>query len=193
VSTSDLASLFDRTGPLAGMTAVDLAKQLGIPLGLYEPVTPSVAYVAYVASADQWPVLPQQALHGLAGDVVRAIEPQSEADSAAILVQFLVAFGNVIGSGCHGLVGATRHSLNLFCVLVGESSKARKGTSWDHIKRIFECVDPGWTANRVTSGLSSAEGLINEVRDKRETTDEVYEPPDRGSWLCRMNLLLCCE
>ena len=98
----------------------------------------------------------------------------------AILVQFLVAFGNILGSGCHCLVEATPHSLNLFCVLVGESSKARKGTSWGHIRRILEGVDPRWTANRVTSGLSSAEGLINEVRDKPETTDdEVYEPADK--------------
>ena len=30
-----------------------------------------------------WPVLPEPALHGLAADVVRAIEPHSEADPTA--------------------------------------------------------------------------------------------------------------
>jgi hypothetical protein len=34
------------------------------------------------------------------------------------------------------MVGATRHTLNLFLVLVGESSKARKGTSWNQIARL---------------------------------------------------------
>ena len=75
MSAGDLASPFGRTPPFAGITAVDLANQLGIPLGANEPTSPSVAYVAYVANADQWPVLPESALHGLAGDVVRAIEP----------------------------------------------------------------------------------------------------------------------
>jgi hypothetical protein len=34
---------------------------------------------------------------GLAGEIVRRIEPHSEADPVALLVQILTAFGNVIG------------------------------------------------------------------------------------------------
>src|SRR5437660_378269 len=37
------------------------------------------------------------ALTGLAGEIVRTIEPHTEADPVAILLQFLVAFGNVVG------------------------------------------------------------------------------------------------
>jgi hypothetical protein len=114
----------------------------------------------------EWPVLAAPALYGLAGDVVRAVEPFTEADPAAVLIQFIVAFGNCIGGGSHCAVEATRHGLNLFAVLVGETSKARKGTSWGHIRRLFDRVDSEWTSNRVTGGLSSAEGLINEVRDE---------------------------
>ena len=33
-----------------------------------------------------WPVMDQAAYHGLAGDVVRAIEPHTEADPVAILI-----------------------------------------------------------------------------------------------------------
>ena len=45
-----------------------------------------------------WPEsLDGDALSGLAGDVVRLIEPHSEADPAALLVQFLIAFGNAAG------------------------------------------------------------------------------------------------
>ena len=58
------------------------------------------------------------------------------------------------------MVGATRHTLNLFVVLVGESSKARKGTSWNQISRLFAEVDPAWTENRVTSARLTARGLI---------------------------------
>jgi hypothetical protein len=58
------------------------------------------------------------------------------------------------------MVGATRHTLNLFVVLVGESSKARKGTSWNQISQLFAEVDRNWTENRVTSARLTARGLV---------------------------------
>jgi hypothetical protein len=91
---------------------------------------------------------------------VRTLAPHTEAQPEAILLQLLAAFGNLIGPGPHCMVGATRHPLNLFLVLVGESSKARKGTSWNQIARLFAEVDPAWTENRVTSARLTARGLI---------------------------------
>jgi len=41
--------------------------------------------------------LGEAAFHGLAGRIVHRIEPHSEADPAAILVQLLIAFGNLVG------------------------------------------------------------------------------------------------
>src|SRR5262249_28195723 len=73
-----------------------------------------------------WPEPPSDdAFQGLMGQLVRMIEPQSESDAVGLLVQGLVAFGNVIGRGPHFMAEADRHALNLFVVLVGESSKAR--------------------------------------------------------------------
>jgi hypothetical protein len=126
---------------------------------------PSVASDAYVANPQIWPTLPTPALYGLAGDVVRTIEPYSEADPAAILMHFLVAVGNLIGAGPHCIVESTRHALVVYAVLVGETSKGRKGTAWSHVERLCSEVDGTWAKNRVTGGLSSAEGLISEVRD----------------------------
>ncbi len=100
------------------------------------------------------------ALHGLAGQAVRALAPHTEAQPEAILLQLLAAFGNIIGPGPHCMVGATRHTLNLFVVLVGESSKARKGTSWNQISRLFAEVDAAWADHRVTSARLTARGLI---------------------------------
>ncbi len=91
---------------------------------------------------------------------MRTLAPHTEAQPEAILLQLLAAFGNVIGPGPHCMVGPTRHALNLFVVLVGESSKARKGTSWNQIARLFEEVDPAWTENRVTSARLTAHGLM---------------------------------
>jgi hypothetical protein len=49
---------------------------------------------AHLPPEDPWPDPPDgAAYHGLAGDVVRAIGPHSEADPVALLVQLLVAFG----------------------------------------------------------------------------------------------------
>jgi hypothetical protein len=82
-------------------------------------------------SAPPNPTLREAALYGVAGMAVRALAPHTEAHPAAILLQLLAAFGNAVGPAPHCMVDATRHGLNLFVVLVGESSKARKGTSWN--------------------------------------------------------------
>jgi hypothetical protein len=118
-----------------------------------------------------WPSLTAEALYGVAGAVVRTIAPHTEADPAAILLQFLAAFGNLVGPGPHCTVESTRHGLNLFVVLVGESSKARKGTSWRQICRLFSEVDDLWAARRVTTARLSAGGLIHALRDEEPVTD----------------------
>ncbi len=124
----------------------------------------------YAMSSKRWPTLDPAALHGLVGDIVRLIEAATEADPTAILIQFLVCFGNVIGRQTHWTVEADRHYLNLFVCLVGESAKARKGTSFRHVRRLFSQVDEGWERDRIQSGLSSGEGLIWAVRDPIETS-----------------------
>jgi hypothetical protein len=112
-----------------------------------------------------WPRLDPAALYGLPGDVVRAIAPHSEADPVAILTQYLVAAGNAIGRGPYYGVEGDRHGANLYAVLVGETAKARKGTSWGRVRQIMAAADPTWAAGRVHTGLSSGEGVIWAVRD----------------------------
>jgi hypothetical protein len=114
-----------------------------------------------------WPhELRDEAYHGPAGELVRAIEPHSEADPAAILIQFLVAFGNVIGRSAHFAAEADRHFMNLFTVLVGQTAKGRKGTSFGQVLRVLGVLDSAWSCARIMSGLSSGEGLIWAVRDE---------------------------
>ena len=114
----------------------------------------------------EWPILDPAALHGLPGSVVRAIGPHTEADPVAILVQFLASVGNAIGRGPHYRVEGDRHGPNIYAVLVGETAKGRKGTSWGRVRQIMEIADPSWEADRVHSGLSSGEGVIWAVRDR---------------------------
>lgn len=118
-----------------------------------------------------WPAPPAvAAFHGLAGDFVRMVDPHTEADPAAVLVQFLVAFGNVVGRGPHVRVEGDRHTMNLFCALVGTTAKGRKGTSWGRVRSVFEQVEPVWASERVRDGLVSGEGIIYHVRDAGGTS-----------------------
>jgi hypothetical protein len=67
----------------------------------------------------------------------------------SLLLQLVAVFGNLVDRGPHCQVDATRHGLNLFVVLVGDSGKARKGSSWNQIARLFAEVDPSWLSTRV--------------------------------------------
>jgi hypothetical protein len=132
---------------------------------------------------DTRPVLDKAALHGLAGDIVRTIEPHSEADPAALLLQFLTLAGNAIGRSPYYQVESDRHHVNLFTVMVGESAKGRKGTSMGRIHAVVKVADETWSDDRLKSGLSSGEGLINEVRDpvqKWDAKEKQYETVDPG-------------
>ena len=128
-----------------------------------------------LATVDYPSPLADTAYYGLAGEIVRRIEPHTEADPTALLFQFLAAFGNLIGHDHYIVADGTRHYLNLYGVLVGPTSKARKGTSWNHIGNLMERIDPEWREDRVTYGLSSGEGLIWAVRDPIEETKPVRE------------------
>src|SRR5262245_39591249 len=121
------------------------------------------------------PVLDPEALHGLAGEIVKAIDPYTESDPVAVLTNTLTAFGNVVGPLPYFRVENTRHHLNLFIVQTGETAKGRKGTGWSTPRRMFKEVDNEWFDKRVAGGLSSGEGLIFAVRDARIEKTPVKE------------------
>jgi hypothetical protein len=115
-----------------------------------------------------WPSDPgKEAYHGLAGDVVNSISPHSEASREALLIQFLVAFGNLIGRHAYRVIGGSRHHCNLFGMLVGKTGKGRKGTSWAWIERFIKEteVEQAWVKDRIMNGLSSGEGVVYALRD----------------------------
>lgn len=107
-----------------------------------------------------WPDPPgPEVWSGLAGEIALSVAPHTEADPVALLAQLLVGAGALIGRGAYFQVEATRHHPGEFCVLVGDSAKARKGSSWDHVARILTGADPAF-AGLVHTGLSTGEGLI---------------------------------
>jgi hypothetical protein len=146
-------------------TDVKLLDREGVP-DTYTPPTPPIP------ESLPWPTLRPEALYGLPGEIVRAIEPHTEADPAALLANLLVAFGNAIGRGSYVEVGADPHHLNLDIALVGETAKGRKGMSWGPIRNLMHVADPEWADERVQNGLSTGEGLILAVRDPEVTGED---------------------
>jgi len=127
-----------------------------------------------------WPILPENALFGLAGEVVKLATRHSEADPAAVLLTFLTAFGAAAGRSRYLRVGDALHHARLFVALVGNSSRARKGTSATPIKRLLQAAEahlhagptafPGGQPLKLSDGpLSSGEGMIWRIRDPSGT------------------------
>ena len=112
-----------------------------------------------------WPAPPaKEAFHGLPGAIVEKIAPHTEGDPVAILAQLLVCCGALIGRDAHFQVEATLHHPNQFLLLIGETSRGRKGSALDHVTRLLSEVDPAFPA-RLATGLSSGEGVVWKVRD----------------------------
>lgn len=114
-----------------------------------------------------WPEpLSDSAFHGPIGHLCRLIEPNTEADVAAVLFQTLVMIGNIFGRGVHFMAEGTPHFCNQFVGIVGATAKGRKGSSFGQVKSILTPIAPEWASKRIKSGLTSGEGLIFHVRDE---------------------------
>jgi hypothetical protein len=99
----------------------------------------------------------------------------------AVLASAITMFGNCAGRRAYMQVGATRHYPNLFVGITGETAKGRKGSATDPVEDIMRMANTVWAEGRIQSGLSSGEGVINEVRDDilvpdKEGNMQVQEP-----------------
>jgi hypothetical protein len=115
----------------------------------------------------------KEAFYGLAGEFVRLVIPHTEADPVALLINLIIAFGHCVGRIFYYLVESKRHYGNLFAVLIGSTSKARKGTSWSPITELFknEIFKSSGLDLNTAGGLVSGEGLIYQVRDPEISFD----------------------
>jgi hypothetical protein len=96
---------------------------------------------------------------------VATILPHTESDPVALLLQYLVSFGNATGRTPHYIVDGTAHYPNLYTILAGPTATGRKGTSANRIRRVVTIADGAWAHNSVTGGISSGEGIIDAIRD----------------------------
>lgn len=126
--------------------------------------------------ARKWPTLAPTALHGTAGDIVRGIAPHTEADPAALLVTLLSMFGMAADRKAHILAANSEHPARIWPLIVGSTSTGAKGTSASTVEAVMRAA---WDRfdECTKSGLSSAEGLIEQVRDGngKEPDDKDFE------------------
>ena len=116
----------------------------------------------------QRPRLAAAALYGPAGEIIRRLEPVTEADPAAMYAQLLAGLGSLIGNGAYFLADGARHHPNLFAVICGRTAKARKGTSLARVRNVLSELDDLWLTTRVKSGVVSGEGIIEAFRDDED-------------------------
>lgn len=112
-----------------------------------------------------WPVLDGKAFHGLPGQIIATVLPHTEADPAAMLFTLYGAAGAMIGRQPHILTGGVHHGARVWPLIIGRTAGGMKGTSWAEVRRVLKHADVTFHQDRVVSGLSSAEGLIIQVRD----------------------------
>ena len=120
-------------------------------------------------ATDAWPDMGEDAYHGLAGRIVDLVMPTTEGDPVAVLAAVLTWFGTAVGNSPHFYVGSSRHAANLFAVVVGDTSKARKGVTGSTIREVLTPAEPSLVAG---NGSSTGEGIIFTLRDARQEWDK---------------------
>lgn len=117
------------------------------------------------ARAKGVPWIDPRAYQGLAGRVVRATAPTTEADPVAVLVSLLAVVGGLIGDRPHVRAGGRSQPARIWPLLVGRTGAGRKGTSYAVVENVVTAFDPSYVERNVRSGLSTGEGLIAALRD----------------------------
>jgi hypothetical protein len=126
------------------------------------------------------PRLNPAAYHGIAGEIVSAIAPGTEADPAALLVSVLAAAGAMIGDGPHVMIGAARHPARVWPLIIGRTASGRKGESWSQAEDVVVAADEGFAARRLASGLSTGEGIIACFAEDKDPADgTIRSLPDK--------------
>ena len=140
--------------------------------GLLDRLDPQTQTDPEEGTAHSWPSAPGEAFwSGLAGEIVSFVEPETEADPIAILMQLLVSFGNMIGRNAHWSIDATRHYCNLNLAIVGPTSNGRKGTAMDIVELLTSGLDDDWINGCIKGGMTSGEGFLEAMKDDAVDND----------------------
>jgi hypothetical protein len=102
-----------------------------------------------------------------------------------MLMALLVGVGAMIGRRAYCVIEDTRHHCALFALIVGRTSRGRKGTAWDRAKRMLSLVDDDFMRANVLGGMASGEAVIHRLRDVDMSTGDPPPPPRYKQLLLR--------
>lgn len=122
------------------------------------------------------------ALFGMLKEITDIACKNTEAVPISVAVHVMTRFAATIGRTAYIQLGDTRRYLNLFSLVVGPTSKGRKGTSADMPKQLFryaEGLKVYVSPLQQLTALSTGEGLIHRVRDEM-VDEESGKVIDRG-------------
>jgi hypothetical protein len=121
----------------------------------------------------QTPGMGDEAFHGVAGDYIRSLKGNSEASQEGMLVLFLSAFSSMVGYRAWTRVEETVHYPNLFAIVAGKSSRARKDTGYNRIIKPLKEADETWAKECCKSHFASGEALA-EYFIKRQSDPRLF-------------------
>ncbi|ARF56632.1 DnaB-like helicase N-terminal domain-containing protein [Streptomyces gilvosporeus] len=132
----------------------------GPPNPLYDP------HLGLIRPQRPGPIPHSDVFCGWVGDTVRELDPTTEADPVAVLVNLLSAAGAVIGRRPHLMVGNDRHPCLIWALTIGPTASGRKGSATSTARRVLaEAVPDFFGPEHTPRGLNSGEGLIEYVKD----------------------------
>ncbi|MEV4614876.1 hypothetical protein AB0K43_20100 [Kitasatospora sp. NPDC049258] len=129
------------------------------------------------------PVPDPEVFCGWVGETVRDLDPTTEADPVGVLVNLLSAGGAVIGPGPFLWIGNDRHPALIWALTVGATAAGRKGAGSNTVRRLLKAAVPEFIAHNTPSGLSSGEGLIEQVKDDDPDDDKATGVRDKRLWV----------
>jgi hypothetical protein len=119
----------------------------------------------FTNKAPDVPVAPALVYAGILGEIARTAEPTTEADPVGIHASLLAGTGVLIGPGPHVRIGNLSHPLLVWPLLMGRTGSGRKGEATSIAEMFLEQSSAG-CRELMTGGLSSGEGLIEQIRDE---------------------------
>lgn len=128
--------------------------------------TPESSWKRYVPdpSTESPPILSDDALYGVLGEVTKRLTEKTEACPAAVLGSLLTFAGCYMNGSRHLKIANDLHFPILFVKIIGKSSKGRKGLSKNLAAGFFHRVDESFK-KKIKTGLTSGEGLVAMVSD----------------------------
>lgn len=120
----------------------------------------------YSSVDDDRPIPDNEAFTGVLGEIVKRLDPWSEADPIAVLSSLLSACSVLTQGGVRVYTGGKWQSPLLNVLLFGESAIGRKGTSGTVMFKVVTHRNayPQWRTQHVSSGApSSGAGLVKRL------------------------------